>query len=98
VGDYSDWIIHLAEREVQPEKFGTIPDAMWWSIVTLGTIGYGDVVPVTPFGKMIAAATILCGLVMSALGTSRRLSFTLICGSFFRRSSSHFMYTPVIHK
>jgi voltage-gated potassium channel len=59
--------IHLAEREVQPEKFGTIPDAMWWAIVTLGTIGYGDVVPVTPLGKMIAAVTILCGLVMIAL-------------------------------
>jgi voltage-gated potassium channel len=59
--------MHLAERSVQPDKFGTIPDAMWWSIVTLGTIGYGDVVPVTPLGKMIAAATILCGLVMIAL-------------------------------
>ena len=59
--------IHLAEREVQPEKFGTIPDAMWWSIVTLGTIGYGDVVPVTPLGKIIAAVTILWGLVTIAL-------------------------------
>jgi voltage-gated potassium channel len=59
--------MHLAERDVQPDKFGTIPDAMWWAIVTLGTIGYGDVVPVTPLGKMIAAVTILCGLVMIAL-------------------------------
>ncbi len=59
--------IHLAERDAQPDKFGTIPDAMWWSIVTLGTVGYGDVVPVTPLGKMIAAVTILCGLVMIAL-------------------------------
>jgi voltage-gated potassium channel len=59
--------IHLAERGVQPEKFGTIPDAMWWSVVTLGTIGYGDVVPITPIGKLIAAATILWGLVMIAL-------------------------------
>lgn len=60
-------LIHLAEREVQPEKFGTIPDAMWWAIVTLGTIGYGDVVPVTAIGKMIAAMTILWGFVMVAL-------------------------------
>jgi voltage-gated potassium channel len=59
--------MHLAERDVQPDKFGTIPDAMWWAIVTLGTIGYGDVVPITPIGKMIAAVTILCGLVMIAL-------------------------------
>ena len=42
---------------------------MWWSIVTPGTIGYGDVVPVIPLGKMVAAVTILCGNVMSALGT-----------------------------
>jgi voltage-gated potassium channel len=59
--------IHLAERDAQPDKFGTIPDAMWWSIVTLGTIGYGDVVPITPLGKIVAAMTILWGLVMIAL-------------------------------
>src|ERR1700745_1190369 len=55
-------LMPLAAGDVQPDKFGTIPDAMWWSIVTLGTIGYGDVVPITPLGKVIAAATILCGL------------------------------------
>ncbi len=59
--------MHLAERDAQPDKFGTIPDAMWWAIVTLGTIGYGDVVPVTAIGKIIAAVTIVCGLVMIAL-------------------------------
>jgi voltage-gated potassium channel len=59
--------IHLAEREAQPDKFGTIPDAMWWSIVTLGTIGYGDAVPITPLGKLVAAVTIMCGIVMIAL-------------------------------
>jgi voltage-gated potassium channel len=60
-------LIHLAERGAQPEKFGTIPDAMWWSLVTLGTIGYGDAVPVTPAGKLVAALTILCSFVMVAL-------------------------------
>ena len=59
--------MHLAERHAQPDKFATIPDAMWWAIVTLGTIGYGDVVPITPVGKVIAAATIFLGLVMIAL-------------------------------
>ena len=59
--------MHLVEREAQPQKFGTIPDAMWWSIVTLGTIGYGDVVPVTVFGRLVAAATIFAGLIMIAL-------------------------------
>jgi voltage-gated potassium channel len=60
-------VMHLVEGRVQPEKLGTIPDAMWWAIVTLGTIGYGDVVPMTPLGKVIAAATIFLGLVMVAL-------------------------------
>jgi len=60
-------LMYLAERHVQPDKLGTIPDAMWWAIVTLGTIGYGDIVPVTALGKLIAAVTIFCGLVMVAL-------------------------------
>jgi voltage-gated potassium channel len=60
-------LMHLAERGVQPDKLGTIPDAMWWAIVTLGTIGYGDVVPVTPLGKIIASVTIFGGLIMIAL-------------------------------
>jgi voltage-gated potassium channel len=59
--------MHLAEGHVQPEKLGTIPDAMWWAIVTLGTIGYGDIVPVTPLGKVIASGTIILSLVMLAL-------------------------------
>jgi voltage-gated potassium channel len=60
-------LMHLAEGRAQPDKFGTIPDAMWWAIVTLGTIGYGDVVPITAVGKLIAGATIFLGLIMVAL-------------------------------
>ena len=60
-------LMHLAEGKVQPDKLGTIPDALWWSIVTLGTIGYGDVVPVTALGKLIATVTIFLGLIMIAL-------------------------------
>jgi voltage-gated potassium channel len=59
--------MHLAEGKIQPDKLGTIPDAMWWAIVTLGTIGYGDVVPSTPAGKLVASITIMTGLVMIAL-------------------------------
>src|SRR5262245_26149474 len=59
--------MHLVEGRVQPDKLGTIPDAMWWAIVTLGTIGYGDVVPMTAVGKVIAALTIFLGLIMIAL-------------------------------
>ena len=60
-------IMYLVERHVQPDKLGTIPDAMWWAIVTLGTVGYGDVVPVTTLGRIVATATIFVGLIMVAL-------------------------------
>ena len=60
-------LMHLAEGKVQPDKLGTIPDALWWAIVTVGTIGYGDVVPITVLGKFIATATIFVGLIMMAL-------------------------------
>ena len=60
-------LMHLAEAKAQPDKLGTIPDALWWSIVTIGTIGYGDVVPITPLGKLIATGTIFMGLILMAL-------------------------------
>ncbi len=60
-------LMHLAENEAQPEKFGTIPDAMWWAMITLTTVGYGDVVPITPLGKVVASMTAVTGLVMLAL-------------------------------
>nr|WP_255616417.1 cyclic nucleotide-gated ion channel [Microvirga puerhi] len=59
--------MNLAERTAQPDKFGTIPDAMYWAIVTLTTVGYGDVVPITPLGRFIAGLTAVAGLVMLAL-------------------------------
>ena len=60
-------LLYAIEREVQPHQFGTIPQAMWWAIVTLGTVGYGDVVPVTPLGKFVSVFTIVAGLAMIAL-------------------------------
>ncbi|MGB8398073.1 cyclic nucleotide-gated ion channel [Bradyrhizobium sp.] len=60
-------LLYAIERNVQPDKFGTIPQAMWWAIVTLGTVGYGDVVPVTPLGKLVSVFAIVSGLAMIAL-------------------------------
>ena len=60
-------LLYAIERDVQPDKLGTIPQAMWWAIVTLGTVGYGDVVPVTPFGKFISTFAIISGFAMIAL-------------------------------
>lgn len=59
--------MHMVEAAAQPEKFGSIPDAMWWAVITLTTVGYGDVFPITPAGKLVAACTALLGLVMLAL-------------------------------
>jgi voltage-gated potassium channel len=60
-------LLYAIEHDVQPDKFGTIPQAMWWAIVTLGTVGYGDVVPVTPLGKLVSVFAIIGGLTMIAL-------------------------------
>jgi voltage-gated potassium channel len=60
-------LLYAIEHDVQPDRFGTIPQAMWWAIVTLGTVGYGDVVPVTALGKLVSVFTIIGGLMMIAL-------------------------------
>jgi voltage-gated potassium channel len=60
-------LLFAIEHTVQPDKFGTIPQAMWWAIVTLGTVGYGDVVPVTPLGKFVSVFAIVVGFAMIAL-------------------------------
>ncbi|QIP01514.1 cyclic nucleotide-gated ion channel [Bradyrhizobium symbiodeficiens] len=60
-------LLYAIERDVQPDKLGTIPQAMWWAIVTLGTVGYGDVVPVTALGKLVSTFAIISGFAMIAL-------------------------------
>jgi voltage-gated potassium channel len=60
-------LLYAIEHNVQPDKFGTIPQAMWWAIVTLGTVGYGDVVPATPLGKFVSVFAIVVGFAMIAL-------------------------------
>lgn len=59
--------MYAAERTVQPEAFGSIPKAMWWSIVTLTTVGYGDVVPVTSMGRFFSGVTVILGIGIAAL-------------------------------
>ena len=63
----SSCFLYYAEHDVQPEKFASIPDTMWWSIATLTTVGYGDVYPVTPVGKFFAALTAIFGIGLFAL-------------------------------
>ena len=65
----SSAMIYVAEQAAQPEHFGSIPQAMWWTVVTLTTVGYGDVVPMTVVGKFIATLTALMGVCVVALLT-----------------------------
>lgn len=61
--------IYFAEHGAQPEAFPDIPSSMWWAIVTLTTVGYGDVFPVTTLGKIFAAFIAVLGIGMFALPT-----------------------------
>jgi voltage-gated potassium channel len=63
----TSWGIYLLEHREQPDAFGDIPRAMWWSVITLTTVGFGDVVPVTPGGKFFAGIVSLLGIAMLAL-------------------------------
>ena len=65
----SSSMMYLAESDVQPDHFKSIPESMWWSLITLTTVGYGDVYPITPIGKFIGALTALMGVCTVALLT-----------------------------
>lgn len=58
---------YYVEREAQPKTFGSIPDAMWWAMAALTTVGYGDVTPATPLGRVIAGIVALLGIAVIAL-------------------------------
>jgi voltage-gated potassium channel len=60
-------VMYFAEGHVQPDKFGDIPSTMWWAVVTLSTVGYGDVIPVTALGKVVAGFTMALGIMFFAL-------------------------------
>ncbi|WP_457573976.1 ion transporter [Desulfolithobacter sp.] len=59
--------IYTFEHQVQPQAFGSIPHAMWWAIVTLTTVGYGDVTPVTVQGKIFATLITVVGVGLVSL-------------------------------
>ncbi|HUU67837.1 MAG TPA: cyclic nucleotide-gated ion channel [Methyloceanibacter sp.] len=59
--------IYFLERMAQPNTFDSIPSAAWWALATLTTVGYGDVVPITPLGKVLGGVVMLLGVGMFAL-------------------------------
>lgn len=62
-------LLYWAEADAQPDKFGSIPRALWWAIVTLTTVGYGDAFPVTALGKFLASFIAITGVMLVALPT-----------------------------
>lgn len=62
--------MYFAERSAQPEVFSSIPAALWWGVITLTTVGYGDVTPVTPVGKAVGIVVAIIGIGIFALPAS----------------------------
>ena len=81
-------LMYLVEHSAQPDKFSSIPETMWWSVITVTTVGYGDVAPVTLAGRLLAGFIALLGVAIFALPAG-------ILGSGFmehvqrRRSQAH---------
>ncbi len=59
--------IYYIEGSVQPDKFGSVPDSAWWAIATLTTVGYGDITPITPLGRVFGSVVMVIGLCILAL-------------------------------
>ncbi len=64
---FCSYMMYYLEHDVQPHKLRNIFDALWWGVSTLGTIGYGDVYPITSGGKIIAAILTLVGIGLVAI-------------------------------
>jgi voltage-gated potassium channel len=81
-------LMYVIEGEGQPQAFGSIPRALWWAVTTLTTVGYGDEVPATALGRMVAGAVMLCGIGICALWTA-----ILVTGFSFEMRRSEFLRT-----
>ena len=69
-------LIYLIEGDGQPDQFGSIPRSLWWTSVTMTTVGYGDAVPATALGKLVGSLISIGGIVLIAIrpGSWRRRS------------------------
>ena len=63
-------VMYKIEHQAQPEAFSSIPETLWWGVITLTTVGYGDVAPVTPLGQFFGAIIAVLGIGMFALPAS----------------------------
>lgn len=76
-------LMYFAEHNAQPDKFKSIPDTLYWSVVTLTTTGYGDMVPVTGIGKLLTGLIMLTGVAFFALPAG------IITAGFLEESRKH---------
>jgi len=80
---FASTAMYSLEHDAQPDKFGSVPAAAWWALATLTTVGYGDVVPITPWGKMLGGVVMLLGVGMIALPVA------IISTGFNQESNRH---------
>ena len=64
---FASLMMYYLEKSAQPEKFTNVGEGFWWAIITFTTVGYGDVYPITPFGKLLGAISAVIGIFMIAL-------------------------------
>ena len=60
-------VIYFFEYEAQPNSFESIPQSLWWAITTMATVGYGDMAPITPIGRLIGGIAMIFGIAMFAV-------------------------------
>lgn len=66
---FSAIMVYYVEKGAQPEVFRNIGDSMWWAVITFTTVGYGDIYPVTPLGRILCAFISFIGIAMLAIPT-----------------------------
>ncbi|ATG74083.1 potassium channel protein [Zobellella denitrificans] len=82
---FSSACLYVVEAAHQPEAFGSVPRALWWSIATLTTVGYGDVTPITAWGKLFAGVTAIAGIGLIAMPTG---ILAAACSNAFQKKNA----------
>jgi voltage-gated potassium channel len=75
-------VLYMLEGDVQPSVFSSIPASIWWAVISVTTIGYGDIVPVTTAGKVVSGLLAFVGVALIAIPTS------IIAGGFIEATAS----------
>ena len=82
--------MYYIERGAQPEVFKNIGDGIWWAIITFATVGYGDIYPVTPLGKLLGCIICLVGVAMVAIPTG---IISLLLSTLYKKKKGNFKIT-----